>query len=88
MAKKITQSPNDEIKDDNPIKKVNVNFLEDTNIKRTYTTEELNNLYIGVKEGIIQPYIQQELPSLQSIDPVLYSQAIAGWDKSTKKKSN
>ena len=78
MAKKITQSLNDE-----PIKKDNVDFFRDTNIKRTYTTEELNNLYIGVKEGIIQPYIQQ-LPLLQSVDPALYSQTIADWDKKTK----
>lgn len=84
MAKKITQSLNDEIKDDKPIKKVNVDFLDDTNIKRTYTTEELNNLYIGVKEGIIQPYIQQELPLLKSLNPSFYSQAIVNWDKKTK----
>jgi hypothetical protein len=85
MANKITKSLNDEIKDDKPIKKVNVDFLEDTNIKRTYTNEELNNLYLGVKEGIIQPYIQQELPLLKSFNPAFYSQAIAGWDESTKK---
>ena len=84
MAKKITQSPNDEIKDDKPIRKVNVNFLEDTNIKRTYTTEELNNLYIGVKEGIIQPFIQQELPLLKSLNPAFYSQAIEKWNEKTR----
>lgn len=84
MAKKITKSTNDEIKDDKPIKKVNVNILEDTDIKRTYTTEELNNLYISVKEGIIQPYIQQDLPLLQSLNPVFYFQAIVNWDKQTQ----
>lgn len=83
MAKKITQSPNDEIKDNKPIKKVN--FLEDTNIKRTYTTEELNNLYLSVKESIIQPYIQQELPLLKSFYPAFYSQTIEDWNKQTKK---